>query len=101
VKDYKPPIPSEFHLPGPTGKAALMLAVDVFVAQGRATAYDRVVAEGLADVLTGGSDADVTVVTPEDKITQLERRTITRLLRQPPTLARMEYTLEHGKPLRN
>jgi len=101
AKDYKPPLPSEFHLPGPTGKAALMLAVDVFVAQGKATAYDRIVAEGLAEVLTGGTDADVTVVTPENKITQLERKAITRLLRQPATLARMEYTLEHGKPLRN
>ncbi|HYV87793.1 MAG TPA: 3-hydroxyacyl-CoA dehydrogenase NAD-binding domain-containing protein, partial [Candidatus Polarisedimenticolia bacterium] len=101
TKDYKAPAPSEFHLPGPSGKAALMMAVDVFVLQGKATAYDRVVAEGLADVLTGGPDADVTVVTPEDKITQLERKTITRLLRQPSTLARMEYTLENGKPLRN
>jgi 3-hydroxyacyl-CoA dehydrogenase len=78
-----------------------MLAVDVFVQQGKATAYDRAVAEGLADVLTGGPTADQTVVTTEDKITELERKTITLLLRQPPTLARMEYTLDHGKPLRN
>jgi 3-hydroxyacyl-CoA dehydrogenase len=101
AKDYKPPLASEFHLPGPSGKVALMLAVDVFVQQGKATAYDRAVAEGLADVLTGGPTADQTVVTTEDKITELERKTITLLLRQPPTLARMEYTLDHGKPLRN
>jgi len=101
AKDYKPPAASEFHLPGPSGKVALMLAVDVFVQQGKATAYDRAVAERLADVLTGGPAADQTVVTTEDKITELERKTITLLLRQPPTLARMEYTLDHGKPLRN
>ena len=99
--NYKPPAASEFHLPGPSGKAALMLAVDIFVNQGKATAYDRVVAGGLADVLTGGPTADQTVVTTEDRITELERKTITRLLRHPETLARMEYTLEHGKPLRN
>jgi hypothetical protein len=39
------------------GKAALMLAVDNFVRL-QATAYDRIVAEGLADVLTGGPEAD-------------------------------------------
>src|SRR5262249_55459308 len=74
--NYKPPAPSEFHLPGPSGKVALMLAVDVFAHQGKATAYDRVVAEGLAEVLTGGPSADQTVVTTEDKITELERKTI-------------------------
>ena len=101
AENYKPPVASEFRLPGPTGKAALMLAVDVFVRQGKATAYDRVVAEGLADVLTGGPAADQTIVTTEDKVSELERKTITRLLRHPQTLARMEYTLDHGKPLRN
>jgi len=101
AKDYKAPAPTEFHLPGPTGKAALMMAVDVFVQQGKASAYDRVVAEGLADVLTGGPAADQTIVTTEDKVSELERKTITRLLRHPQTLARMEYTLANGKPLRN
>ena len=101
VKDYKPPAATEFHLPGPSGKAALMLAVGDFVRQGKATAYDRVVAEGLADVLTGGPAADQTIVTTEDKVSELERKTITRLLRHPETLARMEYTLANGKPLRN
>ena len=83
AEDYQPPAASEFHLPGPSGKVALMLAVDVFVQQGKATAYDRVVAEGLADVLTGGPNADPVDVTTEDKITELERKTITLLLRQP------------------
>ena len=101
AKDYKPPAPTEFHLPGPSGKAALMLVVEDFVRLGRATAYDRVVAEGLADVLTGGSNADQTIVTTEDKVSELERKTITGLMRHPQTLARMEYTLANGKPLRN
>jgi len=98
---YQPPAPASFRLPGPSGKTALMLAVDNFVRLGKATAYDRVVAEGLADVLTGGPAADPLEPLPEDKISQLERQTVMHLLRQPKTLARMEHTLATGKPLRN
>ena len=98
---YQPPAPASFRLPGPSGKTALMLAVDNFVRLGKATAYDRVVAEGLADVLTGGPAADPLESLPEDKISQLERQTVMHLLRQPKTLARMEHTLATGKPLRN
>ena len=101
VKDYKPPAPAEFHLPGPSGKTALMLAADVFVRQGKATAHDRVVAEALANVLSGGPEADQTIATTEDKITRLEREAIMGLMRLPKTLARMEHTLDTGKPLRN
>src|SRR5271166_5962147 len=50
AKDYKPPLPFEYHLPGPTGKAALSLAVHDFAKQGKATPYDVVVATRLADV---------------------------------------------------
>jgi len=101
AENYKAPAPSEFHLPGPSGKTALLMAVDNFFKQGKATAYDRIVAEGLAEVLTGGPSADPTEPTPEDKISALERQTIMRLLRNANTLARMEHTLETGKPLRN
>jgi 3-hydroxyacyl-CoA dehydrogenase len=98
---YKPPSPSEFHLPGPSGKTALLMVVDNFLKQGKATAYDRIVAEGLADVLTGGAAGDPTLALPEDKITELERQTIMRLMHNSNTLARMEHMLESGKPLRN
>ncbi len=101
AKDYRPPAPGTFRLPGPTGKAALMLAVGNFVRLGKASAYDRIVAEGLADVLSGGPAADFIEPLPEDKVSELERRTVMRLIREPKTLARMEHTLATGKPLRN
>jgi len=101
AEGYQPPAPASFRLPGPSGKTALMLAVDNFIRLGKATAYDRVVAAGLADVLTGGPTADPLELLPEDKISQLERQTVMHLLRQPKTLARMEHTLATGKPLRN
>ena len=100
VPGYKPPEPHELRLPGPTGRAALQLAVDGFVLQGKATAHDRVVALALASVLSGG-DTDHTRPLAEDAITPLERAAFMRLLHQPATLARMEHTLATGKPLRN
>ncbi len=101
AENYKPPAPAEFRLPGPSGKTALLMAVDGVVMLGKASAYDRVVAEGLADVLSGGPAADPTLATSEDRITELERKTIMRLMHNASTLARMEYTLANGKPLRN
>jgi 3-hydroxyacyl-CoA dehydrogenase len=100
VPGYKPPEPVELRLPGATGRAALQLAVDGFVLQGKATAHDRIVALALAEVLSGG-DADYTRPLTEDAITPLERRAFMGLLRHAATLARMEHTLATGKPLRN
>jgi 3-hydroxyacyl-CoA dehydrogenase len=40
-------------------------------------------------------------VLTEDKISELERQTIMRLMHNSGTLARMEHMLANGKPLRN
>jgi 3-hydroxyacyl-CoA dehydrogenase len=98
---YKPPEPPVLALPGPTARAGLKLVVHDLVRQGKATAYDAVVADGLAEVLSGGGDADPTVETGEDALYALERRAVLGLLRRPQTLARIEHMLETGKPLRN
>jgi 3-hydroxyacyl-CoA dehydrogenase len=100
AKDYKPPQPQPLNLPGPTGAAALKLGVEELVHQGKATAYDAVVAEKLAEVLSGG-DTDITVETSEDQLLALERRAFQSLIREPKTLARIEHMLDTGKPLRN
>jgi 3-hydroxyacyl-CoA dehydrogenase len=100
AKDYQPPKPQPLNLPGPTGAAALKLGVTELVNQGKATAYDAVVAEKLADVLSGG-ETDITEETSEDQLLALERRAFQSLIRQPRTLARIEHMLETGKPLRN
>ena len=60
-----------------------------------------VVAAELARVLTGGDEADPTEPLPEDQILKMEREAFMRLVRTPGTLARVEHTLETGKPLRN
>ena len=100
AKDYQPPKPQPISLPGPTGAAALGLALDDFHHQGKATDYDMVVSAKLARVLTGG-DADMLDETTEDKLLTLEREAFLSLIREPRTLARIEHMLETGKPLRN
>ncbi len=97
---YQPPEPRELVLPGASGKAALSLAVEGFVKSGMATAHDQVVAGGLATVLSG-DDTDVTEIISEDALRVLERREFMKLIRHPNTLARIEHTMETGRPLRN
>jgi 3-hydroxyacyl-CoA dehydrogenase len=97
---YQPPKPVELRLPGPSGKTALTLAVDGFVAQGKALPHDRTVSLALADALTGGK-TDITELVTEDQVNKLAKQGFMQLLRTEPTLARMEHMLSTGKPLRN
>ena len=97
---YKPPEPTQLHLPGPTAHAALCLAIDSFALQGIALPHDVVVAKQLANVLSGGG-TDMLDETSEDQILGLEKRAFMTLVKTAPTLARMETILATGKPLRN
>ena len=97
---YVPPEPPVFNLPGPSGKAALALAVGEFARTGKATAHDVVVADALARVLTGG-DADLTDEVGEEALLALEREAVLSLVRTEGTRARIEHMLKTGKPLRN
>jgi 3-hydroxyacyl-CoA dehydrogenase len=100
AKDYRPPVPQALHLPGPTGRAALGLAVGELLRQGKAAPHDAVVVDRLAEVLSGGV-TDMADEIGEDQLYALERTAFLALLRDPATLARMEHMLETGKPLRN
>ena len=68
--------------------------------KGAATPHDKVVADQLAVVLSGG-DTDVTETVSDDHLLALERQAFMTLIRHPATLARLEHMLETGKPLRN
>jgi 3-hydroxyacyl-CoA dehydrogenase len=100
AKEYRPPAPQPLHLPGPTGRAALGLAVGELQHQGKATPHDGVVTAKLAEILSGGA-TDMLDEVGEDQLYALERAAFLALLREPATLARMEHMLETGKPLRN
>ncbi len=98
---YRPQAPVELRLPGPTGKAALGLALHDLDLKGALAPHDKVVAEALAEVLSGGPHADHVEPVDEAHVMRLERRAFMHLLHQEPTLQRMEYTLRTGRPLRN
>ena len=100
VKGYTPPEPAEFNLPGASAYVAMTIAVGQFVQQGKASEHDALVGAGVAAVLSGG-DTDITETVSEDDLLRLERREFMKLVRTSKTLARIEHTLETGKPLRN
>jgi 3-hydroxyacyl-CoA dehydrogenase len=100
VVDYKPAEVVELSLPGATARTALNLAVTSFIQSGKATAYDGVIAEQLAIVLSGG-ETDISDVHSEEDILQLERNAFMHLIKQDSTLDRIQQMLETGKPLRN
>ncbi|HQX28204.1 MAG TPA: 3-hydroxyacyl-CoA dehydrogenase NAD-binding domain-containing protein [Alphaproteobacteria bacterium] len=102
AKDYKPPVKADdIRLPGAGGKMALDLAVGDLKKSGKATPYDIVVSDALANVLTGGKKGDWTVKLTEDDLLKLELSEFMKLLHNDGTLARIEYMLDNGKPLRN
>ncbi|MEE8246492.1 MAG: 3-hydroxyacyl-CoA dehydrogenase NAD-binding domain-containing protein [Alphaproteobacteria bacterium] len=100
ARDYTPPEPEILHLPGATARVAMDMAVEGFVASGKATAHDRVVAHALAEVISGG-ECDITEEIGEKQLMALERKAFMALIHKPATLDRIEHMLETGKPLRN
>ncbi len=98
ASNYSPPEPFAFQLPGPSGQAALELAIQGFHRRGLATEHDVRVAGKLAWVLSGGDHGGPC---SEEQLLALERTAFVELARHPDTIARVEYMLENGKPLRN
>ncbi len=100
AEDYAPPESPLLSLPGATARTALQMAVEGFHKLGKASDYDTVVADALAEVLSGG-DADIIDSIGEDALFDLERHGFMSLVKRPETIARIEHMLETGKPLRN
>lgn len=100
AKDYKMPEPWSLNLPGPTGRAALNLAIEAFKMMGKAKPHDVTVSKSLASVLCGG-DHDMTSLTTEAQILDMEHREFMKLVHTSETVARIEHMLKTGKPLRN
>jgi 3-hydroxyacyl-CoA dehydrogenase len=100
VEGYKAPTPPTFVLPGPSGKAAMSMAVDGFHRLGKATDYDVVVSDALANVLSG-EDTDIIATLSEDQVLALEVKNFMKIVRKPGTANRIEHMLSTGKPLRN
>lgn len=96
---YQPPTAPVFRLPGPEGRAALNMAVDDFYRKGDANWHDVVVADALAEVLSGGETHSGREVSESDLL-RLEREAFLSLLTTTQTGVRIAHTLKTGKPLR-
>lgn len=97
---YKPPRKKSFKLPGPSGRAAIELALFGFLEGKQATPYDVTVGKKLAYVLTGG-DIPAGAVRTEQDLLDLERESFLSLCGNAETVARIQHMLQTGKPLRN
>jgi 3-hydroxyacyl-CoA dehydrogenase len=100
AENYEPPAPVEVSLPGPSAAAALKMAVEGFFKLGLATRHDRVVAGGLATVLSGGG-TDMTEPLQETDLLRLECESFVDLACRSGTIARIHHILRTGRPLRN
>jgi 3-hydroxyacyl-CoA dehydrogenase len=101
LENYEAPEIAEITLPGPTGQVILATAVRDFKARGLATEYDVVVCDALADVLSGGQNADVMAPLSEEDLLALELKNFVGLMKSQGTLDRIQHMLKAGKPLRN
>ncbi|PZO75981.1 MAG: 3-hydroxyacyl-CoA dehydrogenase [Sphingomonas taxi] len=100
VEGYVAPEKPTFRLAGESGRTGLNMAVADFHKKGMATDYDLVVADRLAEVLTGG-EADLVDIVTEDQLLDLERAAFMASVKDPRTQARVVHMLQTGKPLRN
>ncbi|MDH5772135.1 MAG: 3-hydroxyacyl-CoA dehydrogenase NAD-binding domain-containing protein [Rhodospirillaceae bacterium] len=98
--NYAVPEPYEVSLPGPSGRAALEMALRDFSNKGMATPHDVTIGKELAWVLSGGN-TDITETLNENKLLGLERKGFMRLAKNKKSVARVEHMLKKGKPLRN
>ena len=97
--DYVAPTMQTIRALGREALGNLKYALFAFHEGGQASAHDVFIGNQVAYVLAGGDGAprDVT----EQDILELEREAFLKLLGTPETQARIKYTLETGKPLRN
>jgi 3-hydroxyacyl-CoA dehydrogenase len=97
---FRPPKPAKIKVVGDSGRAALEGFTYGMWKAGYITAHDRLIANKIAYVLTGGPALPGTEVT-EQFILDLEREAFVELCREEKSRERMQYMLMNNKPLRN
>ncbi|MCC5907276.1 MAG: 3-hydroxyacyl-CoA dehydrogenase/enoyl-CoA hydratase family protein [Balneolaceae bacterium] len=97
---YRPPAEPKIKLLGQTGKSVLDVTVYIMTEAKWASPYDKVLAEKVAKIMTGGDLSEAQEV-PESYVLKLEREAILECFRDERTHKRMEHMLKSGKPLRN
>lgn len=97
---YHAPQPEKIYAAGRDALAALRVAIYMMKEGKYITEYEAVIANHLANVMTGGELSTPTWV-PEQYILDLEREAFLSLCGQEKTQQRMWNLLQTGKPLRN
>ncbi|HUA86200.1 MAG TPA: enoyl-CoA hydratase/isomerase family protein, partial [Bryobacteraceae bacterium] len=101
ARDYAPGVPrTDIKVGGESAFAMLKLGAWAMHKGGYITDYDMVVAEKLANVLSGGRLTGEQTVS-EQHLLDLEREAFLSLCGQAKTQERMQFMLKTGKPLRN
>ena len=95
-----PSIREDITVLGRAGLAAIYTAINEFRLGKYISEYDGVVARHVANILCGGELTQTTKVS-EQYLLDLEREAFLSLLGNQKTLERIQYTLQHNKPLRN
>ena len=100
ASDYVPSRAPSFTAIGRAGAETLSNVLDRLREKAITTPHDHTVGAQLARVLCGGDRAAGQAVC-EDDVLALEREAFLYLAGTPETMARIDYMLEHGRPLRN
>lgn len=100
-KGYKSPLPPDnLILPGKEGLALFSLGLYSWKLSNMISEHDEFIGKKLANILCGGDIPPNTPVS-EDNLLDLECEAFLSLCGTEKTLARMDYMLKTGKPLRN
>jgi 3-hydroxyacyl-CoA dehydrogenase len=97
---FVPAFSPKLYAAGRDAFAALRVAVDQLREGGYASEHDARVGERLGHVLCGGELSAAQWV-PEGYFLDLERQAFLDLCKEPKTIERIWYMLQHNKPLRN
>lgn len=100
VPGYAPASPKEIQVSGDEGFALMKMGVWMAQQGGYISAYDAVIGEKLAYVLSGGRLTGTPQVS-EQYLLDLEREAFLSLCGRPETQQRIQHMLKTGKPLRN
>jgi len=97
---YHPPEKPQIKVLGKRAFSALKLMLYIMHEANFITDYDKVVAEKVAYIMSGGDLSEPQEV-PEDYLLELEVEALFELFEDERTQACMEHMLKKGKPLRN
>lgn len=97
---YRPPLRTEFRLPGSGGVAAIDNEMAELEEAGDISEHDRLIGRKLAEVLCGGTTTREETVS-EEELLELEREAFVELCGEEKSRERMRHMLETGRRLNN